>query len=100
MKNDITFLQFIKDLRKHPGMYLGTESITRLHLFIPGWRFGKENIPEINTLDDFSKWVKLKYGFSEQDPHSWANIILFYSLDEADALNLFFKLFDEFLAQL
>ncbi len=45
----------------------------------------------------FLNWIRKR--FKVETNQSWASIILFYSADENKALDTFFELFDEFLAQ-
>ncbi|MCC3421324.1 MULTISPECIES: hypothetical protein [unclassified Microcoleus] len=51
-------------------------------------------LKEENALDGFQEWIQKKFNIDSSQ--SWANIILFFSQDEKDALNSFFELFEEF----
>ena len=53
---------------------------------------------EERQFDGFQSWIENK--FKMRGTHSWAKIILFYSMDEKDALDNFFKLFEEFLTEM
>lgn len=46
-----------------------------------------------NPLDGFQDWIQKKFNIDSSQ--SWANIILFFSQDERDALDIF-QLFEEF----
>lgn len=97
MTNFYTLLQKIKT---RPPLYLGSYSITSLHSFLSGYILAKLelNVPqteEEREFDKFQSWIEAK--FNTRGTHSWAKIILFHSMDERDALDHFFKLFDEFV---
>ena len=96
MTTSKSLYEFISELERHPKSFLGSKSITRLSLFLQGWMYGDDQIIGIENLDIFDRWIKSKFNYSENDPHSWSRVILFYSQDESDALDLFFKLFKEF----
>lgn len=81
-------------------MYIGRNSIFALDAFLLGWKFANSQIqPENfnNEEHDFQDWISKK--FKIQTSQSWAAIIFFFSQDEANALKLFFELFDEWLAE-
>ncbi len=66
--------------------------------FLDGWYLrDASNINDINFISHFQDWIVKKYKIRTN--HSWSDIILFYSQDEADALKNFFKEFNEFLEQ-
>lgn len=92
----------IETIRKRPGMYLGSNSITDLSHFLDGyvmaekehdvyWR--KEMFPlDFEFIDEFTK-IRLK----KFNNLGWWNHILDYcEADEEKALNKFFELYDEF----
>jgi Trp operon repressor len=84
------------------GMYLGTASITRLDILLKGYSLARREVglaptQEEREFDGFQSWVQEKYGIKSEQ--SWAKIILFYSIDEQEALERFFELFEEYLNQ-
>lgn len=94
--------EFIETIRKRPGMYLGSNSITALWHFLNGCRFALReagNEPyELFPLDFYfmHEYTKLMYGFYESTA-GWRNHILRNcGNDEEKALFKFFELFDEF----
>jgi len=100
MTNFHTLLQKIK---QRPPLYLGSYSITSLHSFLSGYILARLELDVAQTeeehqFDMFQHWVENK--FKMRGTHSWAKIILFYSMDEKDALDNFFKLFEEFLTDM
>lgn len=48
-------------------------------------------------FEGFQSWIQEKYGI--ESGQSWSKIILFYSIDEEEALEKFFELFEEYLNQ-
>lgn len=93
----------VETIRRRPGMYLGSNSITPLMHFIDGYKFaqnelGKDKNSEIFPLDFwyFHEFVKVKLGFSSSVA-GWCNLILqSCNGDEKKALEMFFTLYDEF----
>jgi hypothetical protein len=84
----------IKNLLAHiqgrPAMYLGKRSILCLKAFIDGWYLrSPETVEDSDTMSAFQKWIEKKYNI--QSSQSWDRIILFYSQDEYDALEIFLK---------
>ncbi|KYC41015.1 hypothetical protein WA1_23085 [Scytonema hofmannii PCC 7110] len=95
MKNFSIFLQDIKD---NPVIYLGKPSITCLHSLLVGYLttlrhlgFLQEGCP----MDGFQEWIQERGKTTVSQ--SWAKIILFNSMDEYEALERFFELFEEYL---
>ncbi|MEC4818115.1 MAG: hypothetical protein SAK29_33315 [Scytonema sp. PMC 1069.18] len=89
-------------IKKRPGMYLGSASITRLDMLLRGYSLAKREVglpptEQEQNFDGFQSWVQERYGVKSNQ--SWAKIILFYSTDEQEALERFFELFEEYLNQ-
>jgi len=93
--------ELLERIRKRPGMYLSTNhSIGRLQSFLDGYYFAKIafNIPPSEQdvqWSLFKEWLYRKYSI--RSSQSWAQIILFFSNDECEAMGQFFELLDEFL---
>lgn len=97
----------IETVRRRPGMFLGSNSITALMHFINGYRFAeretagnseKTSEPRLFPLDFwfFHEFAKIKLGF-HSSVAGWRNLILeTCDGDEKKALEMFFTLFDEF----
>ena len=88
----------LKKIQNKPSVYLGKPSITCLQAFLSGYNVAQYQLglplqPE-NPLDGFQDWIQKKFNIDSSQ--SWANIILFFSQDERDALDIFFQLFEEF----
>lgn len=89
----------IHKIQKAPSMYLGRASIVCLQAFLSGYsiaqyELGVTQSPQDKDFQEFPEWVRQK--FKIQTSQSWANILLFYAEDEQKALDLFFKVFEEF----
>ncbi|MCV3212370.1 hypothetical protein OGM63_02295 [Plectonema radiosum NIES-515] len=93
------FYKLLKDIKKRPAMYLGTTSITRLDMALRGYKVARTEVGLAATEEEiqfegFQKWVQEKYEIKSNQ--SWAKIILFFSMDEHEALERFFELFEEY----
>lgn len=96
----------IETIRKRPGMYLGSNSITALMNFMHGYQFA---LRELRKFDDacptnlfpldfyfMHEYTTLLYGLYESTA-GWRNHILWNcGGDEEKALNKFFEVFDDF----
>ncbi|MGI8502880.1 MAG: hypothetical protein ACR2LR_17355 [Hassallia sp.] len=91
--------EILKGIKKRPGMYLGTSSITRLDMLLRGYSLSRREVgvpptePE-REFEGFQLWVQEKYGI--KTGQSWSKIIIFYSIDEHEALERFFELYEEY----
>ncbi|MEH1843759.1 MAG: hypothetical protein V7L25_01765 [Nostoc sp.] len=105
IKNDFRYYlrelyEFLGSIKKRPAMYLGTPSITRLDMLLRGYTLARREAGLVPTEEEkefegFQSWVQEKYGI--KSGQSWSKIILFYSVDEYEALNKFFELFEKYL---
>jgi hypothetical protein len=91
---------FMKNIRRYPAMYLGTWSITRLYMLLKGYDYARREAAVALTAQEqdflqFQEWIQTRFDIHSSQ--AWDKIILFYSIDEQEALKDFFGLFDEFL---
>jgi hypothetical protein len=94
--------ELIQKIKKRPSLYLGKKSLSHLQVFLDGYTFARRQsaLPlsaQEQEFDRFQEWVEQR--FQQPDTQSWAKIIIFHSEDEAQALELFFELFEEFSSQ-
>ncbi|KYC36235.1 hypothetical protein WA1_41650 [Scytonema hofmannii PCC 7110] len=94
------FYELLGWIKKRPGMYLGTSSITRLDMYLRGYTLARREVGIAPTeqereFEGFQSWLQERYKIKSNQ--SWAKIILFYSMDEHEALERFFELFEEYL---
>lgn len=97
-----SFYALLNKIHQRPGMYLGSPSLTKLHLFLHGYWYAREEqgIPpsqEEKEFNGFQDWIQQRFKVTATA--SWAKIILLYATDERDAFELFYKLWTEFLSQ-
>lgn len=97
------FYPLLQKIKQRPPLYLGSYSITNLHSFLSGYILARLELDAPQTeeerqFDKFQAWIENK--FNARGTHSWAKIILFHSMDERDAFDHFFKLFDQFAGEL
>src|SRR5258708_6481669 len=91
-------LRMLQEIRRRPGMYIGSPSITRLAAFMRGYAHAAETFGNQGAdpfLAEFRDWIHKRFGSTRQ---SWEDTILQHSSDESDAMGNFGKLLDEFLA--
>jgi hypothetical protein len=87
-------------VRMRPGMYLGTNQISKLHDHLQGYQMACSFNKVVNSVDDkfFEGFNQFVYSYYEVEGYgNWRDIILeqsYYS--EQAALKKFFELFDSF----
>jgi hypothetical protein len=92
----------LKEVRKRPAMYVGSNSFTLVATMISGWLraindFELEESEEEQTFRAFQQYIELKDINLPSPP--WNKIIWFHSMSEDAALKLFFEYLDEFAFQ-
>lgn len=93
----VSIKELLFKIKQRPSMYISCNTISCLKAYIDGWMHRDlNNITDMELFDEFQDWVVKK--FNVRGSQSFAQIILFYSLDEYAALKQFFELFDEFLS--
>ena len=98
--HDRELYELMESIKKRPGMYLGHSSITKLDMTLRGRNFalrelGIDLTEQEREFAGFQFWVQEKYR--AKSGQSWAKIILFYSVDDHEALIRFFELYEEYL---
>ena len=101
--NEMSLYEKLDLVRLRPGMYLGTNSISKLFTFISGFRFALPNeSPKLQSEGHLPFWCFNEYvadRYNCSGSMGWANILLKVCNDsEEDGLKLFFELLDEFRA--
>lgn len=89
----------IQRIKQRPGLYLGKRSIIRLNMLLLGYsqarmELGLPRTSQEIEFDKFQDWIQERFKITSS--HGWDSIILFYSIDERDALDKFFDLFEKF----
>ncbi len=93
----------IRQIKSRPGFYFEAGNLSALHHFLQGYMLAcfskgidEEEFPPFGAFHEF---VRKRTGFSESTS-GWRHMILSVNNhDEADALAMFFSLFDAFTRQ-
>jgi hypothetical protein len=94
-------IELIKKIGDKPGMYIGTQSISNLFMFIQGYIYAHYEIENTSLQEDqrvlegFQKWLEQRFNIQISRP--WSSIILFYSDNEEQAFKKFYALFEEYI---
>ncbi len=101
-KINYDFYELLGRIKKRPGMFLGTASIIRLDMYLRGYSLARREAGLAPTkqereFEGFQPWIQERYEIKSNQ--SWAKVILFLSIDEHEALERFFELFEEYLNQ-
>jgi hypothetical protein len=94
----LSVLGILNEIRRRPGMYLGEKSLTKLAAFVDGYGFGLHQAgveDPFALIADFRDWIHARH---QTTAVNWDALILAASKDEGEALDRFWKLLDEFLA--
>lgn len=90
--------ELLSKIKKRPELYVGQRSLSLLQAYLNGWlNRDEKSVTDSELIGGFQEWIQKKHNI--RSTQSWAQIILFYSISEYDALDNFFKLFDEFLKE-
>jgi hypothetical protein len=94
--------ELLHKIRQKPAVYLGVPSLSNLYMFLCGYGFSRQELGlpltvEEALLEGFQPWLQQRFRIDVSA--SWAKIILLYSVDERAGFELFFNLWDEFIAQ-
>jgi hypothetical protein len=95
-------LDLLKEMRRRPlAIYLGEVSLTKLAFFLRGYEHAVMTLDqkaEERFLSAFGDWVRQRFH-GQNINQSWENVILFQCINETEAVQLFWKLVDEFVAE-
>lgn len=92
-------LALLKQMRGRLGMYVGASSVIRLAAFLRGYDLAMEQCGGAaadSFLPAFRDWIHQRF---QSRQHSWEDTILLHSTDEADAVQRFWNLLDEFIKE-
>jgi hypothetical protein len=95
----VSFNKLINEIRRKPALYLSRNTIFDFNSFLLGYQVARIELGFPETEEERDFYVFLDY-IREICPvktdHTWANLVLFYSADERDALNKLFGLWDDY----
>ena len=93
------FYELLDRIRERPALYLPRYSIFDFQAFYFGYMYARE-IQQLDKTEEEETFNSFLESVRDICPvktrHSWANLILFYSADERDALNNLFGMFEDF----
>jgi hypothetical protein len=81
-------------IRARPGVVLGQKSVEILEAFLTGYTYATQDPEDLRFLSGFTDWLRRHYHIKSSQ--GWAKIIRFYSADDVETLDLFWKLLDEY----
>jgi hypothetical protein len=92
----------LQEIHKRPTLYLSRRSIFDLESFYFGYSTTRRllNLPltaQEKEFNEFSKWVQKEYSI--EIARSWSMLILLLSVDEKDAFEKFFEIFELFITR-
>ncbi|XZO02937.1 MAG: hypothetical protein ACM65L_03950 [Microcoleus sp.] len=95
----LNFYDILQEIKKRPTLYLAKYSIFDFQSFYHGYGFARHEMglpktQEEKEFEDFLQWIRSIYPVKTRQ--SWANIILFHSADERNALDKMFGLFEDY----
>jgi Trp operon repressor len=98
----MSFSDLLLEIKKRPTLYLSRYSIFDFQSFYYGYDLARNqlNLPKTSSEQDFEEflsWIRSRYNL--QTTQSWASLILFHSVDERDALDRLFDLWEKFQNQ-
>lgn len=91
-------LELTNQIHNRPEIYLGEASLTKFYHFLNGFSEAYHYLDSekkyFKVYPGFQEWVQEKYRISSTQ--SWCSILLFYSSNEKEGFDLFFKEFSKF----
>ena len=93
-------LAILDEMRGRPvAIYIGSTSLTKLADFLRGCEHAVQSRIEPNDtfLGEFGDWVHQRFNTKLNE--AWEKVILKHSADDADAVDRFWHLIDEFLRE-
>ena len=95
----ISFSDLLPEIKKRPTLYLSRYSIFDFQSFYYGYalasnQLGLQKAEKDCEFEEFLSWIRTRC--KRETTQSWANLILFHSVDERDALDRLFDLWEKF----
>jgi hypothetical protein len=95
----MSFSDLLPQIKKRPTLYLSRYSIFDFQSFYYGYDLARnqQKLPKSEKdleFEEFLSWLRARYKI--ETTQSWANLILFHSVDERDALDRLFDLWEKF----
>ncbi|NEN88552.1 MAG: hypothetical protein F6K48_06270 [Okeania sp. SIO3H1] len=95
----LNFSDLLPEIKKRPTLYLSRYSIFDFQSFYYGYDLARNQLglprsEKDQQFEEFLLWLRERYKI--ETTQSWASLILFHSVDERDALQRLFDLWEEF----
>lgn len=95
----MSFSDLLPQIKKRPTLYLSRYSIFDFQSFYYGYDLARNQLglPKSEKdleFEEFLSWLRARYKI--ETTQSWASLILFHSVDERDALDRMFDLWEKF----
>jgi hypothetical protein len=95
----MSFSDLLPEIKKRPTLYLSRYSIFDFQSFYYGYDFATNQLglpksEKDQEFEQFLSWLRARYKI--ETTQSWASLILFHSVDERDALDRMFDLWEKF----
>ncbi|MCD1258185.1 hypothetical protein B5M42_004945 [Paenibacillus athensensis] len=90
----------IQQMKQRPAMYMGRKSLHLLQAYLNGYIAYHNEVhdePNYFFLPELQEYVQQRYNL--HTTHSWASLITFFSGSDEDAVDIFYKLLDEFFSE-
>ncbi|NER22093.1 MAG: hypothetical protein F6J96_15620 [Symploca sp. SIO1C2] len=97
-----SFVDLLPEIKKRPTLYLSRYSIFDFQSFYYGYDLARNQLglpksEQDQAFEEFLSWLRTRYQI--QTTQSWASLLLFHSVDERDALERLFDLWEKFQNQ-
>jgi hypothetical protein len=92
-------IELLEEMRGRVPMYIGSNSVVKLASFLRGYQYALEKNGlgrDDNFLAAFQEMTQSRYGVKVSK--GWEDIIRFQSSDDQEAMDLFWRLFDDYCA--
>ena len=90
--------EMLMNIKKRPGLYISDKSLILLQTYLDGYASSDYDhgvVESPNIFKGFQEFVQERYKITTSQ--DWGKIIQFFSISDAGAFDLFYKLLDEFL---
>lgn len=100
IKQNSNIQELIAHIRERPELYIWPLSVSQLRCFLDGYYLARWEIIEgpdnFGTMNDFTKMVQKRYSMNPT--FGWDRILTFFAGGEREGLDVFWNLWDEYLA--
>ena len=90
----------LRGLRHQNGAMLGRKSAESISTFLDGYAFARREAGDAGDVDfllTFNDWVRKRFRI--ESTQGWAKVISFFCNQESEEMQLFWKLYDEYMSR-